>query len=1008
MAYTDFLSSISQNTTGWSESKASILNTLLVTLNISVFALQEHMKLKANLHQIQSEFHNHEIFSIPAFKTSEYISLGRPSGGLSLGYSRKLINFVEHITVPNSNRVQGLKIKLPEATYIFINTYFPTDPRNGTFNDTDLITVLQDISYILNNCSFSDNIVVMGDLNADFSRNSRFVNIVKSFVEDNNLIPIWTKFNCDFTYSHHQIRNGRSQTTFSTIDHFLVNENLFDSCIESCPLHIAENRSNHDVIFLKIKIKKLESPKDEMPVQPEPKPAWHKATQENINNMKTEFRGLLNDIHVPHDSMCCRDLHCKNKEHLAALDEYGLQVLSALEEATTSSIPPTSTAKQKAAVKPGWTEQVKPIKDDMCFWHAVWLSAGKPQNTELHKIYQHLRHKYHYAIRKLRRQENEIKKQKMVQQCVEGKVNDILTELKHQRNPRSSVVTKVDHAEGSTAISEHFKSLYEVIYNHHDQNGELKKVMEDVNKNIKQSENIWVEKITPELVVKVIDKLSSDKNDELYTFKSNAIKHCKDIIATPISRLFKSFVTHGHCTNVLLFCALVPIIKDNAKSKTQSSNYRLIAISSLVLKLFDLVFLEIFGPKLCVSSLQFGFQKGSSCTLATWTLTETINYYTNRGSPVYLCLLDLTKAFDHVKLDSLFKKLSEKIPASFVRFFIFTYINQQCYIKWNNVESSDFTTTNGVRQGAVASPPFFNIYLDELFNILLNSQLGCEIDSFYYGILGYADDCSLLCPSREGLQAMIDIVREYCDKHGITISTHADLERSKTKCIAFNCDVPTVKIDLYGVPLPWVESWKHLGHIIHKDENFSADTMLKRGEFIGKIHSLRQELGAVEPQVFLILTNIYLSSFYGSNLWDFNSESAGKLYSSWNRMIQTAYNLPFGTHRFILKELSERPPLQAVLHRRFERFCEQIKNSGRPEVLHLFHKQCYDSRSIFGRNYRSVVVFKNDLPQYNIPEDQKGNIDLIKELIDISENKAGIENLSAEELRCILVDVCTK
>ena len=167
------------------------------------------------------------------------------------------------------------------------------------------------------------------------------------------------------------------------------------------------------------------------------------------------------------------------------------------------------------------------------------------------------------------------------------------------------------------------------------------------------------------LVIKAVDKLSSDKNDELYSFKSNAIKHCKDIIATPISRLFKSFVTHGHCTNVLLFCALVPIIKDNTKSKIQSSNYRLIAISSLILKLFDLVFLEIFGPKLCVSSLQFGFQKGSSCTLATWTLTETINYYTNRGSPVYLCLLDLTKAFDHVKLDSLFKKLSEKIPPSF-------------------------------------------------------------------------------------------------------------------------------------------------------------------------------------------------------------------------------------------------------------------------------------------------------------------------------------------------------
>ena len=39
--------------------------------------------------------------------------------------------------------------------------------------------------------------------------------------------------------------------------------------------------------------------------------------------------------------------------------------------------------------------------------------------------------------------------------------------------------------------------------------------MEEVNTNIKHSDKIWVEKITPELVIKAVDKLSSDKNDEL-------------------------------------------------------------------------------------------------------------------------------------------------------------------------------------------------------------------------------------------------------------------------------------------------------------------------------------------------------------------------------------------------------------------------------------------------------------------------------------------------------------
>ena len=34
---------------------------------------------------------------------------------------------------------------------------------------------------------------------------------------------------------------------------------------------------------------------------------------------------------------------------------------------------------------------------------------------------------------------------------------------------------------------------------------------------------------------------------------------------------------------------------------------------------------------------------------------------------------------------------------------------------------------NGVSQGAVASPTFFSIYLDDLFVILNNSGLGCRI-----------------------------------------------------------------------------------------------------------------------------------------------------------------------------------------------------------------------------------------------------------------------------------------
>ena len=136
-----------------------------------------------------------------------------------------------------------------------------------------------------------------------------------------------------------------------------------------------------------------------------------------------------------------------------------------------------------------------------------------------------------------------------------------------------------------------------------------------------------------------------------------------------------------------------------------SSNYRLIAITSLMLKILDHVVLDLFGSEMTPSYHQLCFQKGKSTSLCTWTVTETINYFTNRGSPIFLCLLDLTKAFDFVKLSTLFEKLSKKIPAILIRFLMASYTQQECFVTWDGHHSSTFSISNGVRQGQYYRQP---------------------------------------------------------------------------------------------------------------------------------------------------------------------------------------------------------------------------------------------------------------------------------------------------------------
>ena len=120
------------------------------------------------------------------------------------------------------------------------------------------------------------------------------------------------------------------------------------------------------------------------------------------------------------------------------------------------------------------------------------------------------------------------------------------------------------------------------------------------------------------------------------------------------------------------------------------------------------------------------------------------------------------------------------------------------------------------------------------------------------------------------------------------------------------------------------------------------------------------------------------------------------------------YDLPFGTHRFILREVSAQQPLQSKLNNRFIKFSDNIQKSTKPEVIHLFHKQKLNSRSVFGRNYKNILILKKGIPAaYKTPENQGWKISLIKEICDIKFGIIGIDNFPRNMLDAILQEICT-
>ena len=98
-------------------------------------------------------------------------------------------------------------------------------------------------------------------------------------------------------------------------------------------------------------------------------------------------------------------------------------------------------------------------------------------------------------------------------------------------------------------------------------------------------------------------------------------------------------------------------------------------------------------------------------------LIETIQYYDENGrQSLYVLFLDARKAFDRVCYSELFNiLLDKKVCPRIEQLLGYMYLNQACCVKWNSKNSSDFTVSNGVKQGAVISPILFSTYMDILF-----------------------------------------------------------------------------------------------------------------------------------------------------------------------------------------------------------------------------------------------------------------------------------------------------
>ena len=120
---------------------------------------------------------------------------------------------------------------------------------------------------------------------------------------------------------------------------------------------------------------------------------------------------------------------------------------------------------------------------------------------------------------------------------------------------------------------------------------------------------------------------------------------------------FSTMLVHGHIPEQL---TKTVIIKNKAGDINSKGNYRLIALTTVVSKVLEHILLVKCGDKLDTYDNQFGFKARHSTDTCLFALKQVIQYYRRHSSPVFVCYLYASKAYDRVNHWSLFKAMIKK------------------------------------------------------------------------------------------------------------------------------------------------------------------------------------------------------------------------------------------------------------------------------------------------------------------------------------------------------------
>ena len=865
-----------------------VLQHICENLKSDIIFVQEHWQATFNLHKIMNFNNSCTGFGVCAFddKITSGVLHGRPYGGVATLVRNDVIKYV-HNTICTERFVI-----VCVGSVAFVNVYLPCKSVSDYLNVMQ--TTLDEIDVHLKACG-TNSIIFAGDLNTDVRNRSNGSSIILDFANDFNLVPcsMLTTSLSDYTFQN-------SAGHRSWIDWIFVSNNLFNPLMSLDILDIEPNHSDHLPIFIKIDLP-FTIP---VPLNQNPKPVcsprlklrWDKSdhrlyydTSRNIlqpilDEFGPEFEEIFNDYTRSHaNNFCCyldvnseSYFNVKRATATSLIDKYYPLTVDAINSAANFAIPRV----KSNVAKHWWNDDLQQAKSRSVESHRIWLDAGKPRSGLIFEIYKKDKYSYKHLI-KCEKNETDLSitndlHEYLCSKDINGfwktwnsKINS------KQKNNLNIVDGLVDAAEIAESFADFFRQTCSPnsFVNHEN----FSFTFQDRLKNYSGAYVSPEDFFSVETVSEVVNNLKTGRAAGLDGIMAEHLVYGHPSAIILLTYLCNLILLTGYVPKQFGLGLTFPIPKGQSGKKTVTfDDFRGITVSPLFSKVLEKCILANFGEYFWSLDNQFGFKKKLGCQHAIFCLRSVVDYFTNNGSNVNVCALDISKAFDKVCHSALFCKLLDRnVPINIIRIVSNWYTNSRATVFWNGAYSKCFPLCAGVRQGGVLSPVLFAVYANSVLERLRFTGMGCHIGTVFMGAFMYADDLVLISPSLTGVQKMINVC--------ISEFNNLDMKINATKstCVrfgrGFNSACAPLEID--GLPLSWSATLKYLGITLRSSVKFSVDIKPARTKFYQAFNSLYSKIWKASDLVIISLIKLFClpSLYYGIETLDLNASTLHSL-----------------------------------------------------------------------------------------------------------------------------------